>query len=299
MYAGGPDSQKSVILQRNQVVNNDYFASGDTVTISGTVNGDAYIAGGTVIVDGVIDGDLLVAGGIVIISGTVTNDVRAVGGDITVGGKVGRNVTIVGGSALITDTAQINGSLVASVARHTLSSREAAPKVAGDKNLSLWHRLITSFTVLSYISTLIIGLLFTWLFPSYLLKVSNTAIKKPLRSLGVGFMSVVCAPFVLILLLVSVLGIPLGVMFLALFLIAIWFAKIYISLALGQKILMLLNKKPSVNWALFAGLTIYYLLTRIPVIGPLLWVIFGLIGLGASFITKREIYKKLAHNHLI
>ncbi len=105
--------QKSILLPSSEVVNKDYFAAGDTVTIAGTVNGDAYVAGGNIIVEGVVNGDLLAAGGTITIRGTVTQDVRVVGGDVTVSGNVGRNITVAGGNISIPDSAKIDGSFVA------------------------------------------------------------------------------------------------------------------------------------------------------------------------------------------
>lgn len=102
-----------VVLEKNETVNKDYFATGDTVRISGTVNGDAYVAGGTVTVDGVINGDLLVAAGTIHISGPIKNDVRALGGMINFTSTVGGNVTLGAGNAVINPEAKIGGSILA------------------------------------------------------------------------------------------------------------------------------------------------------------------------------------------
>ena len=56
---------ETVLLSKDDVVEGDYFAAGERVTIAGTVNGDAYVAGGNVIVEGEINGDLIAAGGTV------------------------------------------------------------------------------------------------------------------------------------------------------------------------------------------------------------------------------------------
>ena len=101
-----------VLLAKDDVVEGDYFAAGERITIAGTVNGDAYIAGGNVIVEGEINGDLITAGGTVNIRGKVAQDVRVAGGQVTVSGDVGGNVTLVGGSLEVSDSAKIAGSLV-------------------------------------------------------------------------------------------------------------------------------------------------------------------------------------------
>lgn len=112
-YAKGNQPQTSVVLERKEVVNKDYFATGDTVRVSGTVNGDVYVAGGSVIVDGTINGDLFVAGGSIQISGPVKNDIRAAGGALTLSSTVGGNVTIGGGTIIISPDAKIAGSVLA------------------------------------------------------------------------------------------------------------------------------------------------------------------------------------------
>ncbi len=48
VYASTRAAKRDIVLSKETVVKTDYFAAGDTVTISETVEGDAYIAGGTV-----------------------------------------------------------------------------------------------------------------------------------------------------------------------------------------------------------------------------------------------------------
>ena len=113
VLAKGERAPVAVVLGRNEVVNKDYFAAGDTVTVSGTVNGDAYVAGGTVLIDGTINGDLLVTGGMIDIKGPVKEDIRAAGGSLTISSIVGGNVTAGAGTIAIDPTARIAGSIVA------------------------------------------------------------------------------------------------------------------------------------------------------------------------------------------
>lgn len=107
------EKRKEIVLPKNEILNKDYFAAGDSVTLSGTVNGDVYLAGGSVIVEGIVNGDLLVAGGVVAIRGKVTHDARIGGGQIIISGEIDGNLTVGGGSVNLTDSAKIGGSLVA------------------------------------------------------------------------------------------------------------------------------------------------------------------------------------------
>lgn len=110
---GSMQSGNRIILEKNEVVDGNYFAGGESVLLSGIVSGDAYVAGNSVVVEGTVKGDLLVAGSDLDIRGTVTGDIRAIAGNITISGKVGGNLTLGAGKVLIADSAALGGSIVA------------------------------------------------------------------------------------------------------------------------------------------------------------------------------------------
>lgn len=106
-------SEGSYTLPADEVIDDDLFVGGETVTVNGTVNGDLYVGGGVVDIDGTINGDVLAAGGNLTISGVVEDDVRAAGGNLTVSGAlIGDNLTIAGGNITVDDETTIGGSLV-------------------------------------------------------------------------------------------------------------------------------------------------------------------------------------------
>ncbi len=130
-------SGELVVLPKDRVVSDDYFAAGESVTVAGTVAGDAYIAGGMVNVEGTVKGDLLVAGGTVTIRGTVEQDVRAAGGEIVISGVVNGNVTVAGGSVTITDGAKISGNLVSGAGNLNIYSPIAKDITVGAGQLTI------------------------------------------------------------------------------------------------------------------------------------------------------------------
>lgn len=107
-----PAFAQTTQLSQDNVLNSDYFAAGDTVTVSGVVNGDAYITGGTIIIDGTINGDAMLAGGNITINGEITQDLRVAGGDITINGPVKRNLTVAGGDVQIGKSGAIAGNVL-------------------------------------------------------------------------------------------------------------------------------------------------------------------------------------------
>lgn len=102
------------LLPAGQVINSDYFQSGQAVQIDGDINGDVFLAGGIIVVNGKINGDLFALGGKIDINGPVENNVRVAGGDVTLNGPVGRNVFLACGSCNVTGQATIAGSLLVS-----------------------------------------------------------------------------------------------------------------------------------------------------------------------------------------
>ena len=104
---------KSISISEEEIVDGDFFASGETVTIKGTINGDAYIAGGQISIEGNINGDLLVAGGMVEISGEISQNARIVGGQVSLNqASIGRNLSVGSGMLRIQDSAQLGGNIV-------------------------------------------------------------------------------------------------------------------------------------------------------------------------------------------
>lgn len=132
---------QNTLLSKNEIINHDYFAAGETVNLSGTVNGDAYIAGGSVTVDGTINGDLLATGGNVTILGKVSGNVRAAGGNIIFSSNVGRNATIVGGSISTTEAGLITGSLATAGGNVSINSPVGKEINAAAGQLTLGNKI--------------------------------------------------------------------------------------------------------------------------------------------------------------
>ncbi|NJM70717.1 MAG: hypothetical protein HC862_11075 [Scytonema sp. RU_4_4] len=80
-------AQKQVTISANQVIDDDLYLAGETLTIDGTVKGDAVLAGKQITINGTIDGDLIAAGQTVVINGAVNDDVRVAGQVLTLDSK--------------------------------------------------------------------------------------------------------------------------------------------------------------------------------------------------------------------
>lgn len=131
----------TVILEKDEIVDGDFFAFGERVEISGTVNGDVYVAGGMVFVDGVVNGDLIAAGGTINISGKISQDVRIGAGQITITGSIGKNITFGGGNVEITDSASIAGSILAGAGNVVIAASVGGDIRIGSGSLTLSNQV--------------------------------------------------------------------------------------------------------------------------------------------------------------
>lgn len=104
----------TVVIDKEEVVNDDLFVGAQTVEIYGTVNGDVYAGAETVRVDGNINGDLFVGAGTVSLSGTVKEDVYIGTGNATVSNAtIGDSLLVGAGNVSIDKNSSIGGSLLA------------------------------------------------------------------------------------------------------------------------------------------------------------------------------------------
>lgn len=362
VIAQNGQDKTNIVLAKNEVINKDYLAAGNTVSLEGTVNGDAYLAGGNIVVDGIVNGDLIAVGGNLDIRGTVTGNIRAAGGNINFGGTVGRNATLAGGSVNIASNANIGGSLASAGGNVVILSpvgKEAnlaggqitiGNNIGGDVNAAAGQISLTSnaaingnlnylsensasisqeatvsgeitqnipkekpqetarqgvdnflnfYRIASFILAAIIGFLLIRFLPVYFNKTVELINKKPWASLGIGLLAAIVLPFILILLFITVIGIPIAIILTFVFIVFIYLAKIFVSFLIGQLVFRQFNIQIHKIWLLLLGLVIYTLVTSIPIFGWLISTIVGLIGLGAALIAKKNYYNELRTKQII
>lgn len=101
----------SVRIASDERVEEDFYAAGGSVAVSGEVVGDVYAAGGSVTANGAISEDLTAIGGTVDVHAPVEDDVRVIGGDVTIAESVKGDVFVLGGSLTILSSATIEGDV--------------------------------------------------------------------------------------------------------------------------------------------------------------------------------------------
>ena len=309
-------------------INGDLLAAGGKISISGNISQDVRIVGGQITISGeigrsvtvsggnieltdsaVVRGSVVAGGGSILLASPIGREVMIAAGNLTVSNKVDGNLEAFVGSIRLTTKAVINGDLTywsdspASIDGDAKISgsviHKTPPKTSLEKVFWLLTGIYLLVTLISFISTLIIGLLFIYFYPKYNREVVFTLRKRPWASLGIGFLILVVAPIFLIIIFSTVVGIPLALILLASYLITIYLARIYVVFWAGVTIFERLGKRVHEGWALFVGLIIYFILTLIPVIGGIITFVVVLFGLGAAILTKKELYQTLRKQDII
>ena len=99
--------------------------------------------------------------------------------------------------------------------------------------------------------------------------------------MGIGFLTLVATPVAAVLVMVTVIGLPIGLLGLLCWLAGLYFAVLVVAAFAGQALL----KKPfdrlgSFAAALLVGLLLWVVLTSVPFLGALVRFFAVLLGLG-------------------
>lgn len=100
-----------IVVEKNQVVEEDFYAAGSVIEISGICKKDVYVAASQVVIDGQIEGDLICLCGSLQVTGRINGALRAITGQTLITGGVGKNITVASAAFTTTPTASCLSSL--------------------------------------------------------------------------------------------------------------------------------------------------------------------------------------------
>jgi cytoskeletal protein CcmA (bactofilin family) len=151
VHAADTRGGENVVIGRSEVINDDLYVAGNTVTIDGTINGDLVASASLVTVNGTVNGDVVAAGQAVVINGTVSDDVRAAGqavvltpgarvaGDLVVGALSLENQvgSVVQGDLLVGAYQALLAGAIGQRVRGDLDRMELRGTVGGDVDVAV------------------------------------------------------------------------------------------------------------------------------------------------------------------
>lgn len=295
---------------------NDAWAAGDEVVFSGKtadhgrffgrrveVNGkigSSLTAAGSSIQlgkDSVVKGDAVLAGENVVLEGQVQGRVRVLAYSATINGKIGGNLRIIADDIVVMPGSEIRGNLVYTSAKELFldekvklggrMTRKEAPVSAPWTPPEPTFRQIAGVQVFLYLCALVVAIPFLALFPQFTGRAVRCVRQSPWKSAFAGFAAFCLMPMLSFFALLTIIGIPFGVLLFTTYLMLLYVCKFVPALALGGIILR--RRGPQrfsrVLTALFFGLILVYVLAALPVAGGVIWFVITLLGLGGMVLV--------------
>lgn len=290
-------------------VKGDLVSLSKRTVVSGTVEGRIYTFSESLDLDGQLGHSLYgfaqslrvndrghVGEGIVAAAGDITieGDVKRsvdilTSGNADVSGSIGRDLTTSGVSLTLTNTARVGGNLSARVRRLSEAHIAESATIAGKRDIQVQPVRQSKFTrprfyfhqALWFAAALLVGWLGMLLFPGFF-RATTEAVGTGWLSIGLGIGVLAGVPVAIIVAAITLIGLPISFMLLAVYLAALYLAKVWVGAFLGRTLL-----KPSGattgEWflALMLGLLILTAVGFIPYLGGLVHFAVLCLGLGA------------------
>jgi len=291
----------------NTDINNDVFIGAGKVSLSGDIDGDVFIGAGEVIISGTISQDLIIGSGTVVLTedAQVNGYILAGAGQLDIAGQVNGPVYAGVGNLIIRPTAVLNHDLKVNTGEAEISDQAI---IKGEKkiiksdqarsqvNKEQLHQLLRGgqygLMITSFLSSLLVLLVMIKIMLPILKKITNTAFKSTAATIGWGFAKLILTPIVVILLLITIIGAPLGLIILFLYGLKLYLAKLVTAFILGQYLVKqkwLTNK--NVYLQSVFGLLLLTGFSYLPFVGPFVKLASLLLGLGALFTWEKSFFK--------
>ncbi|NNL66969.1 MAG: polymer-forming cytoskeletal protein, partial [Myxococcales bacterium] len=302
-------------------VTGNLFAAARELDLEGEVEGSAHVAGERVSVEGSVGGSLYAGAETVTLreAGSADRDMLLAGEEVRMEGRAGRNFTAFG------DTVEIRGSVARDA--KTYSERlvvHPRARIGGDLDLKLPEdgeaeipdeaavggeirrgvmeheeegsrfadpRFYLECLVF-LVSAFLLGMALQQGFPRLFTAHMATA-PEFFRALGYGFLGLVATPLLIALCFVTVVGIPIGVIGVFVYLTALFVSLIVVAALIGSALLDREAESPyAFGASLLLGLAIVLVAANLPFLGGLVKILVLLTGLGLLLSTASEAWQE-------
>lgn len=281
-------------------VGDDLYAAGGNVQVDALVNGNARVAGGDLTIGPatVVAGALSLTGGRVQFDGNTHQYLQATGGSVRLNGEVHGDAEVRAEELIVGPDARVGGRLVfhgpvepdipaTAVIEGGVEYHEAdVGRFFREEHPRVRDAVVGIGTFLWFVGVFAAAALFLVLFPGFARDAAAAIGHQPLQSLGLGLAVIACVPFLAIVLLLTVIGIPLALLLVPLYLLVLFVGWATAALFVAQRGLDALRPgRPATLaaqlLALFLALGALWLLRQIPIVGWLIAFIALLAGVGA------------------
>ncbi len=308
------------------MVRGDLLVAAASVTVTGEVGQNIRIIAGSAEINGKVGKNISVAAGTVVIGkeavvngnvvgvfaqltykGQAMGNLNLTGGNIEIDGRNDGDVYLRADNILIDENAQIFGNL-------TYESRNQAVVTQGahiygmtfynpinNYVFSNWSNIDKTgttmvkkgFSLVGFLVAFLIGFVCLRIFPRRMLHMNVILAESPFKTLLVGLLLFMITPLLVILLSITIIGMPVAIVWIFYLAIMVYFAKIFVGFFLGEAILRKFKQGNRRGWALLTGLVIYAILRELPFVGWIFSLLVILAGVGVAIREKAYLYHRV------
>lgn len=278
------------------------FGSSFTLKSGESMHGDLVVFGGVVVVEegATVNGSVVLIGGTLTIDGEVTVDAVLIGGTANLGSSayVHGDLVTVGGTLQRDKDARVDGEIITNIPAPEISipvvpSAPAEPNPPGQPNRPQFDAGYLVNNTLGIIGRILVITILAVLSMLFLQqpaeRVAYAVTRQPVIVGGVGLLTVVLAPLVIVLLAVTLILIPLAALVVLALILAWLMGVIAIGLEVGQRFTAAINQQWPVvltaGFGTFLTITSMELLNQIECLGWLISLVIGLLAIGGVVIT--------------
>ncbi|HVO68015.1 MAG TPA: hypothetical protein VMT12_16170 [Syntrophales bacterium] len=234
--------------------------------------------------------------------GTKVRNVIAIGGQITVDGIVENNVASIGGSIVLTRTAVVGGSVFTlggiivrgrgsevygTLTEINTDDISSAITNALSEEWEGWSWIFAIVSLSIFLGVLLVTILTVFLIPKPVRLISSAIREKPFKVTAWGLTGLILVVPLAVLLAISVIGIVLIPLEMAIVLFAVILGFIAVSQLVGRKLFTVLKRHDqSLMRETIWGLIIIWLIGWIPYVGLMIKMCAIVLGLGGVLLTR-------------
>ena len=286
-------------------IRDDLRAAGGVVTLGGNIAGEALVAGGSIAFgrDAEVLGRVSLAGGDVAVAGKLRHGLKVYAKNIVILGEIAGPVELHGEHVEIVGSARIFGEVHYSSPHEIRIDPKAQVSgrvVRKDAALDIPHPkfeipglpIVRPMLLLGLLAA---GALLLALFPRFTTHALQTLGNAPLKSVGLGTAIFFSGPPVMLLLIITIIGIPIALLLAAVYGAVILIGYLISALYIAERLLRAVRREGAsrFGWRL-AGLAValilLWLVYAIPYAGTVIILIALFAGLGAMVLQAFSSY---------
>ncbi len=243
----------------NQEINDNLIAAANTVIISKPIDQDVFIAAGTVDIQARIKGEVFILADTVRVSGE---------------GQIDQNLYL-SARLIEIDRSKVTGQIF----KH---SYDRSQNQTTGRNLALK-------IIISILAALLSFMILVKILPRVENEFNQILAENWKTGIIWGLLILITTPLIALTLIISIVGTPVGLTLLALYLIESYIGPILVGSYLGKTIF---SKKTEHFYASLIGVTLLGAVTALPIIGSWVRLVSMIFGLGTLGQTKLKLYRQ-------